>query len=492
MFSSIKINNFQVFGEETEIPLAPITLIFGPNASGKSAFIRALLLLRQSLNSASGTENGLQFAGEDVDLNGFKSVVHGQIDQRIMRQQKLSIGITAAAVELGLKISGIDKVSINLEVGYSPDDSGKQIPHVINVTQAFFDDKVRQGDLVGVEFVMCAAGETRQTGYLRPMFDSTTKADQFLVDVDAHDALEAWCSSQSAVNWSEDDDKLLIPDSDDFEPEGWNSIFDEFAQISGNFLRLKRAKNPLNEETLIRINFLTEFFSQVRIGFLGNLMNANHIGPIRRVPQLVNTGTTLDNLSSKNANSWLLRITNGRYEVKQFQVGLEEHAQDIWVNLVVDNFTGTFNTFADVGTGISQVYPVISAAMPDRIRRWGSLKNEIVIIEQPELHLHPSAQSSLGDLFTECVKDESRNVQFLIETHSENLLLRIQKNIREGKLSNSDVSIIFVEPLFDPELGPNTDGYVKTVARQLRLDNAGDVLDPFPVSFADLRIQDLL
>lgn len=73
MLSNIKLNNFKSFSSETEIPLAPITLIYGPNSSGKSSIIQSLLALKQTL--IGNNKNG-EFisSGECLDLGDFESV----------------------------------------------------------------------------------------------------------------------------------------------------------------------------------------------------------------------------------------------------------------------------------------------------------------------------------------------------------------------------------------------------------------------------------
>ncbi|RIK36686.1 MAG: hypothetical protein DCC55_26570, partial [Chloroflexi bacterium] len=78
----------------------------------------------------------------------------------------------------------------------------------------------------------------------------------------------------------------------------------------------------------------------------------------------------------------------------------------------------------EVGFGVSQVLPVLIQAM---LAPAGSM----VMIEQPELHLHPAAQAELGDLFIAATKF---GVRFLIETHSEHLLLRLRSRITKSRL----------------------------------------------------------
>lgn len=90
----------------------------------------------------------------------------------------------------------------------------------------------------------------------------------------------------------------------------------------------------------------------------------------------------------------------------------------------------------EVGTGISQVLPVVVAAV--------SLGHRLISIEQPELHIHPAMQVQLGDLFI--TQTEMRHNRFLIETHSEHLLLRILRRIRETNEGKSKVLSVPIDP----------------------------------------------
>ena len=92
--------------------------------------------------------------------------------------------------------------------------------------------------------------------------------------------------------------------------------------------------------------------------------------------------------------------------------------------------------FADVGFGYSQILPIIVQGL--RLK-----KGEILICEQPEIHLNPSIQGKLGDFFRYMVEEEDKNV--ILETHSEHILLRIRTLIAEGRLDHSKVGLYFVE-----------------------------------------------
>lgn len=115
----------------------------------------------------------------------------------------------------------------------------------------------------------------------------------------------------------------------------------------------------------------------------------------------------------------------------------------------------------EIGTGISQVLPVVIAAV--------ALDASLIAIEQPELHIHPALQVRLGDLFIEQIED--RKI-FLIETHSEHLILRLMRRIREGKIKPKDINVIFAE-----STGQGS-RFIK-----LRLDEDGDFIDEWPGGF---------
>jgi predicted ATPase len=93
---------------------------------------------------------------------------------------------------------------------------------------------------------------------------------------------------------------------------------------------------------------------------------------------------------------------------------------------------------SDVGFGVSQVLPVVTQV-------FYAPPGSTVLIEQPELHLHPAAQSALGDLFIDAIQAREdaapRGVQLIVESHSEHVLRRIQRRVAERRLSDSDVAV---------------------------------------------------
>jgi predicted ATPase len=90
----------------------------------------------------------------------------------------------------------------------------------------------------------------------------------------------------------------------------------------------------------------------------------------------------------------------------------------------------------DVGYGVSQSLPiVIDSIMAPR--------NEVLLIQQPEVHLHPKAQAALGTFFVDLAANASK--QFVVETHSDYLIDRVRIAVAEGKISENKVQLLFLE-----------------------------------------------
>ena len=90
----------------------------------------------------------------------------------------------------------------------------------------------------------------------------------------------------------------------------------------------------------------------------------------------------------------------------------------------------------DVGFGVSQILPAI-------VLCYYAPEGSIIILEQPEIHLHPAVQAGLADVFIDAVK--SRNIQIIFESHSEHLLKRLQRRIAEQEIKPDTTALYFCE-----------------------------------------------
>lgn len=128
-----------------------------------------------------------------------------------------------------------------------------------------------------------------------------------------------------------------------------------------------------------------------------------------------------------------------------------------------------YQNFADVGYGISQVIPVLVAGhnLPP---------GQTLLVEEPEIHLHPNAQAQLGDFFLDLYKNK---VNSIIESHSEYIVVRLQQHVAAGLLNASDVAFYYVHA--------NSDG--KKVTR-LNLDESGTFKEEWPQGFFPQRLDE--
>lgn len=213
------------------------------------------------------------------------------------------------------------------------------------------------------------------------------------------------------------------------------------------------------------------------------------MGPFRRPPErwYIFTGTSPEDVGYKgdhlpdllfrrpdlvdHANRWLTKLDIG-YRLNVKPIG--DRDSDLFEVRLVDTrrSEGVEVGLSDVGFGISQILPFLVQSLAST--------DQLISIEQPEVHIHPRLQADLGELIAESIR-QPFNHQFLIETHSEHLVLRLQKLIRDQRLRPSDVSVVFVER------GPSG-----SRAQRLRLDERGEFIDEWPGGFFAERLRELM
>ncbi len=186
-------------------------------------------------------------------------------------------------------------------------------------------------------------------------------------------------------------------------------------------------------------------------------IDVDYIGPFRILPErqfYLSGQIEFKDTGIKGENAYAMLGVSQRLRTdlhEKVSKWYEEHF-DGWKLVVKDSNpfieillskNDTDVNIVDVGQGMNQVLPLVVRANEKR-------ENSIIVIEQPELHLHPAAHADLAELFARSAKEN--NQTFVIETHSENILLRLRKLVIENDFgfTKDDFIIYWVE---DSEFG---------------------------------------
>ena len=497
MISRLDLGNFKAFDSTQKIPIKPITLIFGPNSAGKSSLIHGLLLAHEAMTSGILDIYSTKIGGESVDLGGFRQFVH-----RRDLDRKIEWGIEFNASYLNGKATKIfkdaKKILLNITLGVLEKNKAFSEKNLSIIT---YKIDIDGENLLNIKRGSDGKLKLVQLKYQHELFKN---------------ALEGMIQIATTTNSLTDDDYITINEASE-------KIFQNIIIESNYFLPVIKSANFNDENSLLPIGkdtrkqniisvieiFLPQLLKNIIDGTTGYLKeifkNMKYLAPLRSYPQRHSVFETQfdPNLYSGGGYAWdvikkdkniLLQVNEWLGDKNKLQTPYKlvvrelvsqnfndeldddiEPLKDAEIRelLLIDKRTRTIVSHRDVGVGISQILPVLVGAFAN--------KRQIIAIEQPELHLHPALQAELGDVFIESSLGSKKNT-FLLETHSEHLILRIMRRIREtteGKLPDGipritpeDVSIIYVQPRG-----------TSSIARVLRLDDEGQFIDPWPGGF---------
>ena len=123
----------------------------------------------------------------------------------------------------------------------------------------------------------------------------------------------------------------------------------------------------------------------------------------------------------------------------------------------------------DVGYGVSQALPVVVESML-------VAPEQLLLLQQPEVHLHPRAQAALGSLFVDLHRDS--NKQFIIETHSDYIIDRVRQDVAKGRIDANDVQLLYFEKRGS-----------ETTVFPISIDEQGNIVNP-PPSYRDFFMEE--
>ena len=383
MLTELKLSNFRIFDDEVTVRFRPITILIGRNSSGKSSIVKFLLMLQQSADY--GRSQFLTPEGGRVSLGAFRS----------------------------LKNSLTRKKNLEFEIKAKDDSEAGSHPMSEYLLELKDEDP---NELVYKTKATLAYGSRHMTGR----------------------ATYALVNEVSGTDYFKIEDRILA-----------DSTF-LGASISERIPDTRDRANP-EEEAKFWIAF-ARFVTgtQLQDSLRYQVNSIRHLSPVRAEAQrvIIASPPPIDDVGQRGefALPHLQRMIGEEHERYEFVLpylesvagiaGVKFRTSSGYVSQAIarNKVTGAEALIADYGFGVSQCMPILvqGAIMAPRT---------ILMVEQPEAQLHPTAQLELGSFFADLWKQ--REVGSIIETHSDNILLRLRRLIARGDLSNQIVSVAF-------------------------------------------------
>ncbi|MCZ2135735.1 MAG: AAA family ATPase [Burkholderiales bacterium] len=571
---ALRVGNFKAFAETQRIPLKPITLIFGPNSSGKSSFIHSLALAheaqfgREKRSLARLDVHHTDVGGSAIDLGGFRQYVHrGQLNRRVEWGAELKVSSLAQGKEqrLAQLLAPVSRVVLNIALGMELDDQDRPKPGAeprVDSIEIIGDG----AELLRMSRRPATAGADAHASHLRL---DRLASDHAVFRQVLKAIVEAQTTSEEMrpedFDGANDAIAALLPELvirvEHFFPSSVELPKSDGGDISPVQTLFPLSKGNRREDIAQAVRFvlprtLNDLIKGLADVLADELKQLQYLGPLRSFPPrhlafaehedanwYAGGGyawdvVRRDDTVREAVNAWLgsdklktryklvvrslvaldqmdAPVSSALESLPAESLGIKgkffgDEDEPSWVDgdpstvvrpenahqiegvfpgvrdadlaaehvistveksdsdrirelVLVDQRTNTVVTHRDVGIGISQVLPVLVMA-------YGS-RGKLLAMEQPEIHLHPALQAELGDVFIEAALGERKNT-FILETHSEHLILRLMRRIREGKISSDDVGVVFAEPL------ARGSRFI-----ELRIDEEGDFIDEWPGGF---------
>ena len=406
MFTEMRVRNFKSWQESGPIKMAPVTGFFGPNSSGKTSLLQALLLLKQTVESVDRRQV-LDLGDERrmVGLGLMTEVIHNHDRGSRLefgfawRDKTLAKDLTEDLKGVHLDHKGSFRFNTRIRLGRS------NAPYVDELLYTADQVEIRHARRHPTRNYDLQAAINGNTEYLqrkrgRPSLPPPVKCYGF-PDASFSQFDNSGFLSHFVVSLEQLFDRLY-----------YLGPLREKARRSYSWQGSEPSSVGVSGERAIEA-FLA---SESRPSIHRKLWKDNRRGyrhPIRTV-----------------VKEWIkeLKLADD-FDVKRIASGF-----DLYRVMIKLSPESTEVLLPDVGFGVSQVLPVLVllAYVP---------KGSVVILEQPELHLHPSVQSGLADIILETAR--VRRAQIIVESHSEHLLMRIQRRIVEERYKKDDAALYF-------------------------------------------------
>jgi AAA domain, putative AbiEii toxin, Type IV TA system/Protein of unknown function (DUF3696) len=415
MITSLEINRFKSWHATSRMRLAPITALFGSNSSGKTSLLQLLLMLKQTTESSD-------------------------------RSQVLNLGDEHSMVELGVLPDLLHRHNLTHPLAWH---IAWQLPQPLNVDNpAQKSATLFQGNTLAFSTSII----WRVNGDSSPSLSLDAPQGRAMVQAMAYQFAD-----------HEFGMRLKSPTKTEYELYSSPAGF-EFVRTRGRAWSLPAPVKCYGFPDQARAYYQNAgFLSDFELELEQLCTRMFYLGPLREYPRRQYTWAgaqpadmgrrgerVIDALLAARESGFRLARGRGRkrltleecvalwlkelglieaFEVrsiapgsKLYQVWLRRSAQSPEVLIT------------DVGFGVSQILPVITLC-------YYAPEGSTIILEQPEIHLHPRVQAGLADIFIDAAK--TRNIQIILESHSEHLLRRLQRRIAEAALSADQAALYF-------------------------------------------------
>jgi ABC-type ATPase involved in cell division len=548
MLTSLEIENFKGIASRQRIDFAPLTLLFGPNSAGKSTVLQALLYLHELIERGSADVDRTELGGSVLELGGFMRLVHRHETERaiVLRTEFATPGglerfgrdltnfpfpdlddeVESAWLELTIRfrttptfrgplvervvvgVNGDVEPLVWLEVGASLRE-GEPLHARVNLGHRLLATESRE--LPGA-VVTDADGSHRPLTAAHAPADVTEAWELIAIPEDVlHGALEAEGSGYGGGKGY----GTGLGDGSGF---GDGRSLPVFALARGRLSALPGTVEALRvvpfgedaPEKAAAAQQVRTFLEMVVLGttaqLAGFLRESLYIGSLRAVPRWGDLYERPRDATSwgdgraawqallidrqdlvADTNTWLSRLgADCRvFVTSAFEPTSSggEASSTRAHTLRLETPQGTRVLPSEVGAGISQLIPVLVASLQAR--------PGLLAIEQPELHVHPALQVGLGDLLIEAVSSAGPRRVVLVETHSEHLILRLLRRIRQTTEEElSEGAPAFAEDALAVLYVEATSEGVRI--QRLRVDERGEFVDHWPKGFFAERMEELL
>lgn len=517
MIDSIRIQNFRSFRDTGFIKLNKLNILLGTNSSGKSSFLRSFPLFSQSIKkNLRGPISWFDYSS--VDFGDYDTAKWRYADSSddmvfsfIIKKPIFShVNYWYYETYPMISIDNIKEVSISLH--YRNDTVGTFVNKIVlilnTVRYQFSIDERNSFVKYSVNSEELNIGKWRwlqstSNGMLpswRPVLDKDNMNSSDIADHlyrIAVDALKKHCNKRL-----KNDTRL-------------NTIIKEWTNDRSSFLDVLKLQNQLmslsnvaftwderNADFISLSERIAPFYIYQLLRSLNQELsnfyeNCRYIAPIRAEANRFyrSQGLNINEIDSygKNLAEFVASLSEKSKE------SYEEFCQRILGQKVVTRSSqgqssillfseNRQENLVDVGFGYSQILPIITQlwltsnnniSKPPGVVQFRRGKYNCVLVEQPELHLHPAMQAKIADVFIEFVKSglykNMRYQNLMVETHSQAIINRLGRRIREGELSPENVNVILFE---------KSDDFKETAVRQISFNHKGQLND-WPYGFFD-------